>query len=543
MRTGTFTLIALAVSTTLCAVASILFCRSNIFNNKRQNKIILMMGVAATLWNIMSLGYSISTEPVFYNLFFYLLIAAFDLYVVALCLYIGKLVEMSGTIYNAFVGLVIVLSIGDWVIFGLAPIHDFFVLDMRTAFYTKMSPVIYYHYIYIAFYLIFCVLLVLFCFKKSKLKRQHIFVVKIVLVNCVMFVLAFPDTLMPLFHIPSYPSSGIGVTIAFVGTIYWTTKENTFSISKYNVTDAIYNEAQLAIIALNKDGKIDSYNHCASQLLGIVDDGDCRLEDLIDGTKEQLECIMSGKKLSQHLMSRRTRISCSISSVVSRDTYGESYGVVIMMTDATSEEKVLEQSIMLEKNEHMTYQLVQTLSKTIEAKDKYTKGHSARVAKYSVMIGEHYGYDKEQLKKLEYAAMLHDVGKIGIPDAIINKTNRLTDEEFAEIKKHPIIGAEILSDISEMPDIQIGARWHHEKYDGTGYPDCVSGMDISEIARIIAVADSYDAMTSTRSYRDCLPQDVVRDEIERAKGKQFDPQFADIMLAIIDEDVEYKLHE
>ena len=135
--------------------------------------------------------------------------------------------------------------------------------------------------------------------------------------------------------------------------------------------------------------------------------------------------------------------------------------------------------------------------------------------------------------------MLHDVGKIGISDAIINKTERLTDEEYAEIKKHPVIGAKILSDISEMPDIQDGARWHHERYGGAGYPDGLSGNDISEIARIIGVADAYDAMTSTRSYRDCLPQDVVRGEIERGSGKQFDPQFADIMLHIIDEDKEY----
>lgn len=134
-------------------------------------------------------------------------------------------------------------------------------------------------------------------------------------------------------------------------------------------------------------------------------------------------------------------------------------------------------------------------------------------------------------------------GKIGISDTIINKTERLTDEEYEEIKKHPVIGAKILSDISEMPDIQDGARWHHERYGGAGYPDGLSGNDISEIARIIGVADAYDAMTSTRSYRDCLPQDVVRGEIERGSGKQFDPQFADIMLHIIDEDKEYELKQ
>ena len=112
-----------------------------------------------------------------------------------------------------------------------------------------------------------------------------------------------------------------------------------------------------------------------------------------------------------------------------------------------------------------------------------------------------------------------------------------------EMKKHPVIGSEILSEISEIPDVAVGARWHHEKYDGTGYPDQMKGEDISEISRIIAVADAYDAMTSNRSYRDCLDQEVVRKEIERGIGKQFDPEFARIMLEVIDADTEYRLHE
>ena len=159
------------------------------------------------------------------------------------------------------------------------------------------------------------------------------------------------------------------------------------------------------------------------------------------------------------------------------------------------------------------------------------------------MIGERYGYDEQKLKYLKYAALLHDVGKIGIADAIINKPGRLTDEEFEEMKKHPVIGSEILSEISEIPDLGVGARWHHERYGGNGYPDNITGDDISEVARIIAVADSYDAMTSNRSYRSCLAQNIVRDEIKNGMGKQFDPRFAQIMLQIIDEDTGYELHQ
>ena len=132
--------------------------------------------------------------------------------------------------------------------------------------------------------------------------------------------------------------------------------------------------------------------------------------------------------------------------------------------------------------------------------------------------------------------MLHDIGKIGISNEIINKTGKLTDEGVRNHKTHPSIGGDILSNISEIPNIAIGARWHHERYDGKGYPDGLKGKDIPELARIIGVADAYDANDIKRSYRDVLSQEIVRLEIEKGKGTQFDPVFAEIMLEMIDED-------
>lgn len=196
-----------------------------------------------------------------------------------------------------------------------------------------------------------------------------------------------------------------------------------------------------------------------------------------------------------------------------------------------------------EKVGRMSLQMVHTLANTIDAKDSYTNGHSTRVAEYSVMLAEKMGYTGERLERVQFAALLHDIGKIGVPVEIINKPARLTDEEYEIIKTHPVIGANILKEITEIPDISIGARYHHERYDGKGYPDHLKGQDIPEIARIIGVADSYDVMTSTRSYRDVLPQEVVRKEIEKGKGTQFDPEIADIMLKLMDEDEDYKMHE
>ena len=193
--------------------------------------------------------------------------------------------------------------------------------------------------------------------------------------------------------------------------------------------------------------------------------------------------------------------------------------------------------------ESLSLHVVQTLAKTIDAKDAYTNGHSERVAEYSREIAKRYGYDEARQEEIYMMGLLHDVGKIGVPDTVINKPGRLTDEEFGMIKKHPIKGAEILATVSEMPKLVTGARWHHERFDGNGYPDGLKGEDIPEEARIIAVADAYDAMTSHRSYRDIIPQDHVKSEIEKGMGTQFDEKFARIMLDMIAEDTEYTMHE
>lgn len=196
-----------------------------------------------------------------------------------------------------------------------------------------------------------------------------------------------------------------------------------------------------------------------------------------------------------------------------------------------------------EKVERLSEQVILTLAKTIDAKDTYTNGHSERVAQYSREIAKRMEMSEQEQREIYHMGLLHDIGKIGVSDAIINKTGKLTDEEYQAIMTHPQIGEKILTTISELPNISTGAKYHHEKYDGTGYPDKVAGTDIPFSARIIGIADAYDAMTSRRSYRDILPQQVVREEIEKGRGTQFDPDCADIMLQIIDEDKAYQMCE
>lgn len=196
-----------------------------------------------------------------------------------------------------------------------------------------------------------------------------------------------------------------------------------------------------------------------------------------------------------------------------------------------------------EKLEKISVQIVKCLSGAIDAKDAYTNGHSIRVAEYSRAIAWRAGLPKQIQDDIYMVGLLHDVGKIGISDVIINKTTRLSDEEYDIIKTHPVMGAKILKSITEFPKLVAGARSHHERYDGKGYPDGLAGENIPIEGRIIAVADAYDAMSSKRSYRGVLPQAQVRAEIEKGKGTQFDPLFAEIMLNMIDGDREYQMRE
>lgn len=196
------------------------------------------------------------------------------------------------------------------------------------------------------------------------------------------------------------------------------------------------------------------------------------------------------------------------------------------------ERKVMEKTAQIEK---MTFETIATISSMLEARDSYTKGHSVRVAEYSVMLAERAGWREQAILNLKHIALLHDIGKVGIPDHVLNKPGKLTEEEFAIIKSHTIIGADILKEIKSIPEIEAGARYHHERYNGTGYPCGLAAEEIPAVARIIGIADAFDAMNSKRIYRDSLSPEVIRKELVNGKGTQFDPYFLDLFLQLFDE--------
>ena len=187
-----------------------------------------------------------------------------------------------------------------------------------------------------------------------------------------------------------------------------------------------------------------------------------------------------------------------------------------------------------EKLEKAYLESIETLRYTVEAKDPYTRGHSDRVSEYSVLIGKKLCLSEEDLRTLKIGGLFHDIGKIGVPDSILLKDSKLTDDEYSEIKNHPSIGAHILSNATIFKEIIPIVKHHHEKFDGNGYPSRLKGEEIPFFARIAAVADTFDAMTSKRTYRNALPLEVVKEEIKKCSGTQFDPKIAEAFLDILE---------
>ena len=194
------------------------------------------------------------------------------------------------------------------------------------------------------------------------------------------------------------------------------------------------------------------------------------------------------------------------------------------------EKKVEEKTKQIEQ---ISFETIATIASMIEAKDSYTKGHSIRVSEYSARLAKKLGWGEEKIQNLKYIALLHDIGKVGIPDSVLNKPGKLTEIEYGIIKSHTTIGGDILGEIETIPDVALGAKYHHERFDGKGYPEGLGGDEIPEVAKIICICDAYDAMSSKRVYRDKLPVEVIIKQFEEGKGTQFDAYFAEVFLELI----------
>lgn len=211
--------------------------------------------------------------------------------------------------------------------------------------------------------------------------------------------------------------------------------------------------------------------------------------------------------------------------------------VFISMKIAMNFYKTNEMEILLEqrkRDKNLITEIVEAFAKVIDLKDRYTNGHSTRVAEYTVMLARELGYSEEEVQKYYNIALMHDIGKIGVPDEVLNKPGKLTDEEYEEFKSHTTRGYEALDDISLMPELAIGAGYHHERPDGKGYPKGLREDEIPRVAQIIAVADTFDAMYSDRPYRKHMDFEKVVETIRDVSGTQLTPDVVDAFLRLVD---------
>ena len=238
-----------------------------------------------------------------------------------------------------------------------------------------------------------------------------------------------------------------------------------------------------------------------------------------------LRFIRLGRNLFHHNLMVLPGIFMSIVALVS-----------VILIYQSNEQIIKTQKKHRQELEEFTKSIIGAFTNCIDGKDAYTNGHSYRVALYTTMLANKLGVtDQATLDKYYNIGLLHDIGKISIPDAILTKPGKLTPDEFETIRSHAQEGYKILKDVKIQEDIAAGAHYHHERYDGTGYPDGLIGKDIPLVARIIAVADAFDAMSSTRSYRKKLPLDYIAQEIETYAGTQFDPEVANAFLSLYEE--------
>lgn len=389
--------------------------------------------------------------------------------------------------------------------------------------------------------------LVLYCRNKKKYVLKNRILRKNILCVFTLSLLIAASFIIDLYTMP-YLDISVVVTVVGISFLLRVNQKYPAYSLKTNTQEDILNELDDIILVTDwEDGFLFANRACRDYLkeeltkvsammpLGSLGSKTASLLSVQDGT----ELTIEGKRYS---------FSC-----ITSDYNREIKAKIRWFKDITEEHRYITELEYLRNNlaeeveiqtkevkkrqkevEELSMQMVITLADAIDAKDTYTKGHSARVAAYSVLLGRALGLSEKELEDLRYAALLHDVGKIGVPDVILNKPGRLSETEYGLIKTHTTVGNEILKSSNTMKDAALIARHHHERFDGRGYPDGLVGEEIPYVARIVAIADAYDAMNSSRVYRKKMDSLRIREELVREKGKQFDPQMVDLFIRMFD---------
>lgn len=527
------------------------FAREKEDNLLRQSMLIL--SIAAFLWcgGYSFMGFSENEAFAWIGRSIGLIgIMAFIVTEISLVLYLSSTFKK----HRKFIFFInIVFAVTDLILFSQPNVLEFTRIDGRTCYYALESLGRTVHGVYLCYAVIFLMILGIPWFIKCRLKREKQFVACLFISNILIILSALPDTLLPIFNIPSFPSSGYGCFLAFMMFWMFGTRYNAFRISVKNLSSYIYDYASSSILVFNDKYKLELTNDFAKKFFHLKPGDKPRLSDLFEISEEDatdfFQSISNYKDtVDCQLITAENPVLCSLKITEINDPFGDPYCYVCFVHDLSEEAAMLEQinqmKLELETELHkktkqverLTLQSITTIANSVDEKDTYTKGHSIRVAEYSAKIAAKLGWSDDDIQNLRYMALLHDIGRIAVPDSILNKPGKLSQAEFEQIKTHATIGGDILKDITVVKDLDAGARFHHERFDGTGYPQGLKGEEIPFAARIIAIADAYEAMGSDRIYRNALSPEKIRSELINGRGTQFDPQLLDIFLELLDTD-------
>ncbi len=333
----------------------------------------------------------------------------------------------------------------------------------------------------------------------------------------------------------------------------------TKKLNKDQVGRYIFAHLDIPVLVLDEDKNVVIMNSEAEQFFQLKEEETYHFSQLFEITKEDVDVLFDSIKVDvqsaiSQLATRGNGAICKIRVDVPQEENLDGY-YVVYIHDMTEDYNTIEnlknvksalEEKLQEKNkqiEAVTLQAITTIANFIDSKEEYNSGHSARVAAYSEAIASEMGWSSAECLNIHYVALLHDIGKIGVPTRVLNKRSNLNKQEQELIKQHTTIGEDILKDITTVENVSLGALYHHEHFDGSGYPKGIVGEEIPLIARIIAVADAYDAMSSDRKYRENISDEEIRIEIEKNAGTQFDPYISSVVVRMIDEGIFEKIRQ
>lgn len=452
---------------------------------------------------------------------------------------------------KAFLALITIVSMLDFILFSAKINIEFFRAQGRMCYYGVNGFARYFHSALLALFFVFLLSVAILWSRRIELKREKNIIMALVWSNSLTLIFSIPDTFLPAMDLPSFPTSGYGAFLTYVVSYYVVIRLNTFDISQQNLGNYIYRYVKSPVLIFDYRGQLIMLNDYASDYFNIAAAKGKHLYDIFQISHNDCGVLFDELNLQKarncKLLTLDSRKICALSFTAVEDRYEEPYCYICMCYDLSKESEIMSELMTVKQQlehqlqkksrqvERMNLLTITTIANTIDARDEYTKGHSVRVAQYCEIFANELGWREGRVQNLKYMALLHDIGKIGVPDSVLNKPGKLTDMEYRMVQKHTVIGAEIVKDIEMIEGLNDGVRWHHERWDGKGYPDGLKGEQIPIVARIIAIADSYDAMSSNRVYRGRLSADEIRKELMDGRGTQFAPDILDIFVRMVDE--------